>query len=129
MTRRPTICFDLDGTLADYSDGWQGVEKIGKPLLSGTKLLKRLSTQCTIIIYTCRTNAELNSAFSQAELVAFVQQWFTEHQLPYNEIYVGLGKPQADVYIDDRAVHFQARSNVDYAMKAIRRITHNPTIV
>jgi phosphoglycolate phosphatase-like HAD superfamily hydrolase len=120
-----TICFDLDGTLADYSDGWQGVEAIGKPLARGVRLLKEVAKTHRVIIYSCRANPRLNQGRSEADLAKIIADWFVKNELPFDEIYTGVGKPVADAYVDDRAVEFNEYSNVDFALVKINRLSPN----
>lgn len=119
--RRPVVCFDLDGTLAEYH-GWTGLTDIGKPLTRGVNLLKEVSKFARIIVFTCRNNPRLNSGLSQAELTKFITEWLIKNELPFDEVYEGEGKPVADAYVDDRAVEFNGRSNVAYAIAKIKNL-------
>ncbi len=121
--KKPTICFDLDGTLANYDDGWQGIEVIGKPLARGCKLLRAASKYCKIIIFTCRANMSLNKGHTIDEVRQIIANWLITNNLPFDEIYFGQGKPIADAYVDDRAVEFNENSNVDFAITKLERLT------
>lgn len=123
MSKQRVVVFDLDGTLADYSQGWQGIYKIGRPLTKGVKLAFKLANLgYRIIIYTCRTNPDLNTGYTQDQLVRIVKYWLDKYLVPYDEIYVGPGKPHASAYIDDRAVKFNANSNRVFALKQIEQL-------
>jgi hypothetical protein len=124
MTKKRTVCFDLDGTLAAY-DGWTGVENIGKPLGRGVRLLKEVAKTHRVIIYSCRANPRLNPGRSEAELAKIIADWFITNGLSFDEIYTGLGKPVADAYVDDRAVEFNECSNVEHALKKISYLSPN----
>jgi len=105
MTLR-TICFDLDGVLAEYA-GWRGPDHIGKPIPEGVELAKRLrELGYQIIIFTSR----LNGQWPGVDYVAsrrVVEGWLEKYSIPYDRIAAQMdGKPFADVYVDDRAVHF-----------------------
>jgi len=104
ITRRPTACVDLDGTILEY-DGWVGVGKFGAVMAGAKDALVALKEQgWKLIIYTCRYEEELIRNYLRAEGV------------PFDEINrnsdvigpaVGETKPFADVYIDDRGIGFR----------------------
>lgn len=99
--RRPVVCIDVDGVLADYSKGWQGAHRIGDPLPGAKEFLQRLrDAGWKIIIHTTRGSV-------------FIAGWCAEHGLVYDEINDNSdlrgenpGKPIATVYLDDRGVTF-----------------------
>jgi len=98
--KHKTIAFDLDGVLAKY-DGWRGKDHIGDPIPGMRRLLQELQQKgYLIIIYTCRGTHE-------------TQLWADEHLIPYDWININgdfwtqnIGKPIADIYVDDRAICF-----------------------
>ena len=105
MTPR-IICFDLDGVLAEY-EGWRGPDHIGKPIPEGVELAKRLrELGFQIIIFTSRLNGQwLGVDYVASRRV--VEGWLEKYSIPYDRIAAQMdGKPFADVYVDDRAVHF-----------------------
>ena len=99
--RDKTLCFDLDGVLAQYT-GWKGdYAPIGEPIPGMRELLLQLKANGnTIIIFTLRG-------------AHTVKAWADKHDMPYDWININgdfygqnTGKPFADIYIDDRAVRF-----------------------
>lgn len=97
------ICVDFDGTIADYSDGFQGEDVFGKPLPSAAKTLGALKDMgCKIIIFTCR------------QATPALYRYLAVNEIPFDEINsnpdqpanTNEGKPVADVYLDDKAVPF-----------------------
>jgi len=100
----PTVCFDFDGVLAQYS-GWCEDGGIGEPIPAGVELLKLLKGQgFKIVISTCRTHPEHVAAVAQYCKVA---EWLQKHGL-YSSVSVidTVGKPMADVYVDNKALFF-----------------------
>jgi hypothetical protein len=98
-----TICVDFDGVIADYSDGFQGVDVFGKPIEGASKTLHELhDAGVKIIIFTTRQDTPA--------LRAYLEQ----NNIPFDEInrnsdqpdHTNEGKPIADAYVDDRAVRF-----------------------
>jgi hypothetical protein len=104
---KKTVMVDLDGTLADYSEGWQGLEHIGDPIPGSKDFLTELSKFATVVIYTTRCCEGLNgrNGKSAKELQDIIRVWLKKHDMPYDDVYAGQGKPIASCYIDDRAVY------------------------
>jgi hypothetical protein len=99
-----TICYDLDGTLAEYN-GWQGEEVIGEPIKNiVVDLKKEKENGSKIIIHTSRINLELHPDYTLEEQVELVKNWLNKNGIPYDEIWQGIGKPMADRYVDDHSV-------------------------
>ena len=99
-----TIAVDLDGTLATY-DGWKGTEVFGIPIDSIVAELRAEKAKGTrIIIHTTRINPALNKGYTAEDLVGLVKGWLDRYQIPFDEIWSGIGKPIAHEYWDDRAV-------------------------
>lgn len=99
----PTIAVDLDGVLARY-EGWQGVETIGDPIPEAREFLHNLRRRGRVVIYTVRTTNRGDTELTPDELVAIIEDWLNEHDMPYDEVWTGPGKPIAVAYVDDRAV-------------------------
>jgi len=130
---RPTICVDMDGTIAAY-DGWKGLRDIGEPLPGAREFMEALRSIGRVVVHTCRTNPEINSDFARVvcdeygpedgtsavvdELTSTVQEWLDVHDIPYDEVWRGVGKPIACAYVDDRAVPAHPH---DYAL-TLRRV-------
>ena len=102
MTERATICVDLDGVLASWDHGTFGT--IGPPIPGAAEFSHRLGEMGQVVIYTCRCTEELYRPLRAHLLANAVRDWLTEHGFHFDHIWIGQGKPVADVYIDDRAV-------------------------
>ncbi len=112
---KKNIAVDVDGVLAQYS-GWDGLENIGDPIEGAREFLTTLQEKYRVVIFTTRCNVERNiNNIPQEEkqggtsdpenyLFRVVRGWLDRHSLPYDDIYVGQGKPIASAIIDDRAV-------------------------
>lgn len=109
---RKTVCVDLDGVLAKY-DSWQGLEKIGDPILGSVEFTKSLARFARVLIYTTRCKADMADRQGQSTdmLAAMVEAWLTKHGYWYDEVYVGQGKPIASAYVDDRSVPCEPQIN------------------
>lgn len=123
----PTAAVDLDATLARY-DGWQGHEHFGAPLDGAREFLAQLAATHRVLIFTTRTKADDpalgRDGASADELANLVRDWMAEHDLFFDDVYTGQGKPVAEVYVDDRAVSVPPNPGPgEYAsaLEAIRR--------
>jgi histidinol phosphatase-like enzyme len=97
-----TVAFDLDGTLAKFSS-WKGYSSIGNPVPKIAKLARKCKKAgAYIVIFTCRITTADNKVYLKS--VNTVSQWLKSNRIPYDEIWLGIGKPHADYYVDDRAI-------------------------
>lgn len=110
------IAVDLDGTLAEY-DGWKGDDIIGDPIPGAKEFLLELGKLGKIIIHTVRVSfytLERTHQFTMnpddyiRNRMLAVRDWMNDNNLRFDSIWGGIGKPYADVYIDDRAVNATA---------------------
>ena len=84
-----------------------GVESIGEPIPGAVEFTHELSKIADVLIWTTRTNAEINFEFPLSELRQIVVRWLVQHGFSFRAVYIGEGKPLAAAYIDDRAVACQ----------------------
>jgi hypothetical protein len=102
--RKLVVAVDIDGVLADYSQGWQGPTIIGDPLPGAVQFLTDLrAADYHVMIWTCRDTD-------------VAKAWLTKHGLPYDDINTNslageMGsdtspKELADIYLDDRGLRF-----------------------
>jgi len=118
MTQK-TVCLDFDGVLAEY-DGWND-GKIGEPLWEGVLLAEFLKVRgYKVTICTCRTHPEHGT---QEQQIQAVTKWLAQYKVPYDHLEI-LGKPIADVYIDDKALKFNPLhgNRVGYASHMVELI-------
>ena len=104
-TTRKVYCVDLDDTLAEYSSGpGYRDDQIGKPFKGSREFLVELTKRGKVIIYTVRASVAENGDAQAAKNLRLVRRWLKDNNLPFDEIWVGIGKPFATAYIDDRGV-------------------------
>jgi len=95
--KKPIAVVDIDGVLATgtvedvYSEdaGWA----FGKcsPIFEGIEILNRLREQdVKIVLHTARWEDDR----------AVTEHWLSSHEVAYDELI--MGKPSADIYIDDK---------------------------
>ncbi len=93
MSRAKTIMVDLDGVICTEE---RTFERPLATLLPGAKesIAKLRAAGHTVVVYTARGWAEFRTT----------KQWLDDNGIEYDGLH--MGKPIADVWIDDRAVCF-----------------------
>lgn len=115
-----TIAVDLDGVLfkvywGDETGMVFDVNEFGEVVPGARVSMKALKKAgFYLIVHTCRTNPELNRTVQcpATELQKIVELKLKEEDIPFDEVFAGVGKPVAAVYIDDRAIRFKSWSDV-----------------
>lgn len=88
------LAVDFDGVLHDTTT--QQGRHWGQPLPDAVEYMRRLRTRGhEVLIHS--TKATTLSGLDA------IGSWLSQHKIPYSEIHA---KPQADYYIDDRAIQF-----------------------
>lgn len=101
--KTPTVAFDLDGTLATFST-WNGYASVGEPVPHMVQLARKCKKSgIYIVIHSCRVTTADNKVYMAS--VNTITQWLKSNRIPFDEIWLGTGKPHADYYVDDRAVN------------------------
>ena len=101
-------CFDIDGTIAELREEKQFYKDV-KPKEGAVETLKKLSEQGHyIILYTARNMKTLSGNLGKINAIQgpVLFEWLKKYEIPYDEIY--FGKPDADVYIDDKGLKFES---------------------
>ena len=113
-TRKPRVCLDLDGVLAQY-DKWKGVDHIGDPIPGALEFTKQLAKIAEIVIFTSRCAQDVleGSRITPGQLRIRVIEWLEKHKFPFTDVYTGQGKPRAAAFIDDRAVVCNPQADKD----------------
>ena len=110
------ICFDLDDTLC-YGKPYE----TAKPLPGRAKLLSSLRQQGhSIIIYTARfmNTCSGNTGQVVKNIGKLTLEQLDEWGFEYDEIY--FGKPNADIYVDDKAFHVAGINNLQNVVNVIQ---------
>lgn len=114
--RKPRVCVDLDGVLAEY-DGWKGIDHIGAPLPGALEFMQSLARIAEIVIFTARCSTEIGderaAAMTPGQLRIKIIDWLEKNKFPYTDVYIGQGKPLASAFIDDRGVPCSPQKNAD----------------
>jgi hypothetical protein len=102
--RKPTVIVDFDDTVARdaYPD-------IGEPCPGAREALSRLvDAGYDVVLYTCRMARNDGRPPGEADKhKRMIAEWMEGNGIPYTRIEDGLeGKPRADAYIDNKAIHY-----------------------
>ena len=90
-----TYCFDIDGTLCTNTDG---AYEQAVPLPEVIALVNGLGAQGhRILLYTAR------GATTGIDWRGLTEQQLSSWGVQYHQLY--MGKPTADLYVDDRAIN------------------------
>jgi ribonucleotide monophosphatase NagD (HAD superfamily) len=93
MSRPKTIMVDLDGVLCTEEKFFE--RPLAQPLDGAREGLRQLrAAGHTVVVYTARGWGEYK----------VTKKWLDDHGFEYDGLH--MGKPIADVWIDDRAVRF-----------------------
>lgn len=112
------VCFDLDGVIAIHPTNGSDYVKYSTPnekIIEQMRKLKNKGFQ--IAIYTARkmqtSDHNVGKAIARASLETF--NWLDKYNVPFDCFY--WGKPNAIVYIDDKAFGYDCDSVCEYLDK------------
>lgn len=120
MKEKPLrLCFDLDGTICETKKPGQDYANVS-PLPGAVEALQDWKFRGhTIIIYTARNMVTYQDNLGQiiAKQVPIIVEWLNKHGIPFDEIIVG--KPHADIFVDDAAYKHIDWSDTAQAIEAL----------
>jgi hypothetical protein len=123
--RRLVIAVDLDKTIASY-DGWKDIYTFGQPLPGAREFLKELHEFGDIIIHSCRCSPSVVSKNTAPFLLAnMVKDWLNTNNLIYDTVWFENGKPNADIFIDDKGLRVPENptpENYEETLKNVKEI-------
>lgn len=104
-----TLAIDFDGVVHDSKNPIAG-RRMGAPLAGAKEALTELNFDHKIIIF---------SVWAKGKGAITITDWMNYYDIPFTEI-TNI-KPQADVYLDDKAIRFTSWSD-----KALRGFLELP---
>lgn len=107
------IVIDLDGTICAIKKPGESYQDL--PVLNGAaaKIKALRKSGHYVIIHSARNMATCESNLGKVmkNVGMITLEWLKKHEVEYDEIY--FGKPNADLYIDDRALRFESWENIN----------------
>lgn len=101
MLSHKILAIDFDEVLHDVKT--QKWPELGEEILDAQPtMLKLYRNKNKLIIFSSRAGSQ--------EMRAIMSKWLEQKRIPYHEI--THTKPNADFYIDDRAIHFDSWAQV-----------------
>lgn len=110
------IAIDLDGTICPIKRDGESYGDL-QPIPGAAERIRALrQAGHYIIILTARNMQTCNSNVGRVlkNVGKLTLEWLDRHGIEYDEIY--FGKPNAEVYIDDRAIRFSDWQQIDEAL-------------
>ena len=107
------IVIDLDGTICPIKQEGQSYKDL-QPFPHAAEKIKQLRAEGHyIIIQTARNMATCSSNLGKVvkNIGKITLDWLDRHHIEYDEIY--FGKPNAHLYIDDRALRFESWDGIE----------------
>lgn len=100
---KKTIVFDFDGVIHSYKSGWQGIDVISDEPTQGIKeVIDRLrESDYEVVIVSTRS--------AKKEGMTAIKEWLAKYSIEVDD--VKTEKPPALVYVDDRAICFDGKTD------------------
>lgn len=106
------LCVDLDNTICENKKDGESYEDV-LPKQDAVFVLNKLKADGHyIIIYTARHMKTCGGNIGKITAIQgpILFSWLKKHNIPYDEIV--FGKPNADYFIDDKAITFTSWSDI-----------------
>ncbi len=101
---KETIVFDFDGVIHSYKSGWCGIDQIPDDPVEGiADLLKRIKNANYRIVI-------VSSRCSEKRGIEAIEAWLKKYDLNQYIDQISMEKVPASVYIDDRAICFDGKT-------------------
>jgi len=99
--RKPVICIDFDGVIANYDEGWRGENVFGDPIPFASETIQKLKSDgWYIVIFTTRQETKELREYLSKNNIPYDAINSIEHNPPNTSI-----KPFFDMILDDRTPH------------------------
>lgn len=109
------IAVDFDNVIYDYDGKWRGGELKLPPVPGAIEAMQQLAQDHTLIIFSTRGWLKKHRERMAA--------WMDSYAIPYHDI--ARTKPNADAYIDDKALRFTTWGEVLYLLQPGQQVpTH-----
>jgi histidinol phosphatase-like enzyme len=100
-----TIAIDFDGVIHNDHLGFHDGTIYGPPIAGAENALQQISSQYTIILYTCKANPN-RPLVNDKKGIELIWEWLDKYNLTPYITDIMWGKPNAIIYIDDKGYRF-----------------------
>jgi hypothetical protein len=100
-----TIAIDFDGVIHNDHLGFHDGTIYGPPIDGVENALRQISSQYTIILYTCKANPD-RPLVNDKTGIELIWEWLDKYNLTSYITDIMWGKPNAIMYIDDKGYRF-----------------------
>jgi hypothetical protein len=100
-----TIAIDFDGVIHNDHLGFHDGTIYGPPIDGVENALRQISSQYTIILYTCKANPD-RPLVNDKTGIELIWEWLDKYNLTSYITDIMWGKPNAIMYIDDKGFRF-----------------------
>jgi len=100
-----TIAIDFDGVIHNDHLGFHDGTIYGPPIDGVGDALQQISSQYTIILYTCKANPD-RPLVNDKTGIELIWKWLDKYNLSPYITDIMWGKPNAIMYIDDKGFRF-----------------------
>jgi len=111
------IAIDFDDVIHRCDKGWYDGSIYGDPVDGIKEFINNLRYNGhIIIIHTSRIWRGCDTeqwTDIQSDRICEMKDWLSKHNINFDTIWLGRGKPSADIYIDDRAYRFDTDNPYD----------------
>ena len=94
MNKKPTVCIDFDGVIAQCERFHP--YKVGEPMPGAVEWVKKIAESASVYVLSARA--------SNPNAVKWIEDYLDRNNIPHDN--VSNVKPPAVCYIDDRAIPF-----------------------
>jgi len=118
MAHEKIAIVDFDGTICTFE--FPEVGTLQPDAREALLKLKELGYQ--IHIHSCRTatywdQSERKCKYDRAQHITLIHNFMEDNDLPYDKLILGMDKPVAELYIDDRGIGYRG-----YWLDVIRQV-------
>ena len=126
---RNSVAVDLDGVICRM-DRYMAYDKFGPIIPGAREFMERLGEIARVVIHTSRCSPEASGVQNVRELQKNVERFLERNQIPFDEVWIGVGKPACRAYVDDRAVEcvpaLIGSSAFDDAIRRVKYLCKTP---
>lgn len=116
-------CVDLDGVIFESVPGEHYHPfHFGKPLPGAALFCKMIMKLGRLIIHSARCYEKSHPDILLSDMQKAIEEELNKHSIPFDEVYIGKGKPLALAYIDDKAIEVPRNPSTSDYLEIISKL-------